>query len=90
MRLRLLITRLCANYILFHALYIDIVVEVDNVFLLSVEAIDLHINGGTISIAPEYVCILSDDVIEGDLDIVLDFAYTVDSAHHQLVQVSVN
>jgi hypothetical protein len=68
--------------ILFHYLDIDFIVEVNDVFLFTVFESNLQIHILNTPLVLEYVSVLVDDIVEGDLQLRLDLANTVDSTHY--------
>lgn len=78
------------NDVVFHALDVYLIVEVNYIFSFPIEAWHLHIDIDDTPLALEHFRVFVDDVIKLDLQAALHLAYTVDSAHYHLIKHAVN
>ena len=88
----LLETRFDVLNVLLHHLNEDLIVKVNDVLLFSIFKSDLQVNAldTSLVLVLENVSILVDHIIEGNLQLWLNFTDAIDGAHNKLVQVSVN
>jgi hypothetical protein len=80
-----------ADDVLLHGLDEDVVVEVNDVLLLFSLGVDCHLNVNVLDVLLmlKHVSILCNDVVEGDQGNLRCLANSVNSAHNELIEVSV-
>lgn len=79
----------CLNNILFHDFDVDFVVEVDDVFMLSMSDKHFQVDITCISLKSVDILVNIDDVVESNLHRRLDLTDPIYGAHDQLVKMSV-
>lgn len=74
--------RLDESNVLLHSLDVDLVVELNDILLLSVDSFNLHVDVLHMANVSILLCIFVNDAAKCDLDFRMNFADAEDCAHH--------